>query len=56
MDDDLQHHPKYLPAMRRELEKGFDVVYESLPDKCALNVHPPEHWGTLPDHVWLVFY
>lgn len=27
MDDDLQHHPRYLPALIRELEKGVDVVY-----------------------------
>ncbi len=27
MDDDLQHHPKFLPALLREIEKGHDVVY-----------------------------
>ncbi|HEX8117044.1 MAG TPA: glycosyltransferase family 2 protein, partial [Pyrinomonadaceae bacterium] len=27
MDDDLQHHPKYLPAMLGKLEEGADVVY-----------------------------
>ncbi len=27
MDDDLQHHPKYLPAMLAQAEAGADVVY-----------------------------
>lgn len=27
MDDDLQHHPKFLPAMLQEIEQGADVVY-----------------------------
>jgi len=27
MDDDLQHHPRYLPIMIAEIEKGPDVVY-----------------------------
>ncbi len=27
MDDDLQHHPKYIPALLKEAERGFDVVY-----------------------------
>lgn len=27
MDDDLQHHPKYLPALLEKLEEGADVVY-----------------------------
>ncbi len=27
MDDDLQHHPKHLPAMLAEIETGPDVVY-----------------------------
>src|SRR5262249_50435763 len=27
MDDDLQHHPRYLPALVAEIEKGPDVVY-----------------------------
>src|SRR5450432_414238 len=27
MDDDLQHHPKFLPNLLREIEKGHDVVY-----------------------------
>lgn len=27
MDDDLQHHPKYLPALLAEIETGPDVVY-----------------------------
>lgn len=27
MDDDLQHHPKYLPALLAKLEEGADVVY-----------------------------
>jgi glycosyltransferase involved in cell wall biosynthesis len=27
MDDDLQHHPKYLPAMLEKLEERADVVY-----------------------------
>jgi polyisoprenyl-phosphate glycosyltransferase len=27
MDDDLQHHPKFLPDLLAEIEKGHDVVY-----------------------------
>jgi undecaprenyl-phosphate 4-deoxy-4-formamido-L-arabinose transferase len=27
MDDDLQHHPKYIPALLEKLEEGADVVY-----------------------------
>jgi undecaprenyl-phosphate 4-deoxy-4-formamido-L-arabinose transferase len=27
MDDDLQHHPRYLPVLVAEIEKGADVVY-----------------------------
>jgi Glycosyl transferase family 2 len=27
MDDDLQHHPEFLPDLIREIEKGHDVVY-----------------------------
>lgn len=27
MDDDLQHHPKFLPSLLDELEEGADVVY-----------------------------
>lgn len=27
MDDDLQHHPKYLPALLAKLGEGADVVY-----------------------------
>lgn len=27
MDDDLQHHPKFLPELLNEIEKGADVVY-----------------------------
>lgn len=27
MDDDLQHHPRHLPAMLIEIENGADVVY-----------------------------
>ena len=27
MDDDLQHHPRDLPAMLAKIETGFDVVY-----------------------------
>jgi undecaprenyl-phosphate 4-deoxy-4-formamido-L-arabinose transferase len=27
MDDDLQHHPRYLPMLLAEIEKGADVVY-----------------------------
>jgi undecaprenyl-phosphate 4-deoxy-4-formamido-L-arabinose transferase len=27
MDDDLQHHPRDLPALLAKLEAGFDVVY-----------------------------
>lgn len=27
MDDDLQHHPKFLPDLLAEIEKGTDVVY-----------------------------
>ncbi|HXG93432.1 MAG TPA: glycosyltransferase family 2 protein [Blastocatellia bacterium] len=27
MDDDLQHHPKDLPAMIEKLEEGYDAVY-----------------------------
>ncbi|MGH9828599.1 MAG: glycosyltransferase, partial [Blastocatellia bacterium] len=27
MDDDLQHHPRDLPALVEEIEKGFDVVF-----------------------------
>ena len=30
MDDDLQHHPKFLPPLLREIEKGSDVVYANL--------------------------
>lgn len=33
MDDDLQHHPKFLPALLREIEKGSDVVYANLGKK-----------------------
>lgn len=33
MDDDLQHHPKFLPALLREIEKGSDVVYADLGKK-----------------------
>src|SRR5215470_14314966 len=27
MDDDLQHHPRYLPMLVAEIDKGADVVY-----------------------------
>jgi glycosyltransferase involved in cell wall biosynthesis len=27
MDDDLQHHPKYIPRLLERVEDGFDVVY-----------------------------
>ena len=27
MDDDLQHHPKFLPALLGKIEEGYDVVY-----------------------------
>lgn len=27
MDDDLQHHPRDLPAMLEKIEQGYDVVY-----------------------------
>jgi glycosyltransferase involved in cell wall biosynthesis len=27
MDDDLQHHPRFLPELLHEIEKGPDVVY-----------------------------
>jgi undecaprenyl-phosphate 4-deoxy-4-formamido-L-arabinose transferase len=27
MDDDLQHHPKFLPALLDKMEEGADVVY-----------------------------
>ena len=27
MDDDLQHHPRYLPPLVAEIDKGADVVY-----------------------------
>lgn len=31
MDDDMQTHPSQLPAILREMEKGFDVVYGIYP-------------------------
>lgn len=33
MDDDLQHHPKFLPALMEEIAKGHDVVYADFRDK-----------------------
>jgi undecaprenyl-phosphate 4-deoxy-4-formamido-L-arabinose transferase len=27
MDDDLQHHPRYIPLLLRKAEQGWDVVY-----------------------------
>jgi len=27
MDDDLQHHPKYIPRLVQKVEDGYDVVY-----------------------------
>ncbi len=27
MDDDLQHHPKYIPRLLEKVQAGFDVVY-----------------------------
>ena len=33
MDDDLQHHPKFLPALLDEIAKGHDVVYADFRDK-----------------------
>ena len=33
MDDDLQHHPKYLPDMHRVGEQGADVVYADFDHK-----------------------
>jgi undecaprenyl-phosphate 4-deoxy-4-formamido-L-arabinose transferase len=41
MDDDLQHRPEDIPALLRELEKGYDVVYGSpakLPHSGLRNV------------------
>lgn len=33
MDDDLQHHPKFLPELLQEITKGHDVVYADFRDK-----------------------
>ena len=33
MDDDLQHHPKFLPAMVDRAEQGFDVVFADFKHK-----------------------
>lgn len=33
MDDDLQHHPRYLPRMLEQLEDGADVVYANFQTK-----------------------
>ena len=33
IDDDLQHHPKFLPALLEEIAKGHDVVYADFRDK-----------------------
>ena len=33
MDDDLQHHPKFLPDLLREIKKGHDVVYADFRSK-----------------------
>jgi undecaprenyl-phosphate 4-deoxy-4-formamido-L-arabinose transferase len=33
MDDDLQHHPRYLPALLAKLEEGADVVYADFGSK-----------------------
>lgn len=33
MDDDLQHHPAYLPDLLAEIEKGSDVVYADFRSK-----------------------
>lgn len=33
MDDDLQHHPKFLTALMQEIANGHDVVYADFRDK-----------------------
>jgi undecaprenyl-phosphate 4-deoxy-4-formamido-L-arabinose transferase len=33
MDDDLQHHPKFLPALVQKIEEGADVVYANFQTK-----------------------
>jgi len=33
MDDDLQHHPRYLPLLRERAEQGADVVYADFDSK-----------------------
>lgn len=33
MDDDLQHHPKFLPDLIQEIAKGHDVVYADFRNK-----------------------
>jgi polyisoprenyl-phosphate glycosyltransferase len=33
MDDDLQHSPRDIPALYREIEKGFDVCYAKFHEK-----------------------
>lgn len=38
MDDDLQHHPKFLPNLLNEIEKGHDVVYADFERKQQ------KHW------------
>jgi polyisoprenyl-phosphate glycosyltransferase len=33
MDDDLQHSPKDIPALHKEIQKGFDVCYAKFHEK-----------------------
>lgn len=33
MDDDLQHHPRDLPALLNKIEEGADAIYARFPDK-----------------------
>jgi glycosyltransferase involved in cell wall biosynthesis len=41
MDDDLQHHPKYIPRLLAEAEEGFDVVYAQFKKKRQ------KHWKNI---------
>jgi undecaprenyl-phosphate 4-deoxy-4-formamido-L-arabinose transferase len=34
MDDDLQHHPRYLPVLLAKLAEGHDIVYADFRVKC----------------------
>jgi len=44
MDDDLQHHPRDIPALYAEIAKGYDVCFADFPRKLQTGIKNIGSW------------